>query len=311
MGMKSTSKKSVKFRNSAFADLMFYYGYKATRFFLRILPKPVINILSFCLARIIYLLNRTHRKIIFKNLEFFLSTSNSDKKKIAKFLYLRYTRYLFDMLGSEFRDPEKLRKIVKIENDEKIKESIAKDEKIIMISAHYGYWELIGQSLSAFYRPFLTVAQTLNNSKRLTEELNNYRKMYNMEVVNKNGAMRSVANALKNGKIVGFLTDQSPRTGVKVTFFNREIIWYESASRLAKQFDAVIYPTYITTKDFCTYTLFFLDAIRPDPSLDREEDVKRMAQLEAQSLEEAIGRDPSEYFWFHKRMKRQIKHFYV
>jgi lauroyl/myristoyl acyltransferase len=36
-----------------------------------------------------------------------------------------------------------------------------------------------------------------------------------------------------------------------------------------------------------------------------------MAQLEAQSLEEAIGRDPSEYFWFHKRMKRQIKHFYV
>jgi KDO2-lipid IV(A) lauroyltransferase len=311
MGTQSASKRSAKFRNSALADLMFYYGYKATRVFLRILPKYIVSVLSFCIARIIYFLNRTHRKIIFKNLDFFLSTSDYDKRKIAKLLYLRFTRYLFDMLGSEFRDPEKLRKIVKIENDGKIKESIAKNEKIIMISAHYGYWELIGQSLSAFYRPFLTVAQTLNNSKRLTDELNNYRKMYNMEVVNKNGAMRSVASALKNGKIVGFLTDQSPKSGVMVIFFNREIIWYESASRLAKQFDAVIYPTFITTKDFRIYTLFFLEPIRPDPSLDKDEDIKRMAQLEAQSLEEAIRRDPSEYFWFHKRMKRQIKHFYT
>ncbi|GHV03707.1 lauroyl acyltransferase [Campylobacterota bacterium] len=291
---------------------MLFYSYKTAQILLRLMPSFLRKALSFVIARIVYFCDTKHRKIVYKNLDYFLGdiSDKNEQKRIAKMVYLRFVRYLFDLISCKYRNAETLSDFVTAENDAQIRESIANNEKIIMITAHYGYWELIGQSFSAFYRPLASIAVALQDSKRLTAELDRYRERYKIETLPKKGAMRGIAAALKQQKIVGFLPDQSTQKGASVKFFGRDLVWQDSASRLAKQFDAVIYPAYITTDDFNRYTINFGDPIRPDCTMDKESDIARMAQLEVSSLEAAIRRKPDEYFWLHKRLKHQQKHFY-
>ena len=303
MQMKLKYKKNT-------VDFLIFTLFRFARFFLRLIPKIVLDKIVFGLSRFAYCVNVRHRRIIYKNLDYFLGVDKQQQKMIAKSVYLHFLHYVADMVKTEFRDKDQLAAMVKIENDAQIRQSIIDKEKIIMMSGHFGYWELIGQCLSAFYCPFVTIGQKLQNSKRLTDELNMYRKRSGMEVLKKRGAMRGISSALKHNKIVGFLTDQSTREGASVEFFGRELIYIESASRLAKKFNAVIYPTFITTRDFRSYTLFFLDPIRPDNTVDQDADIQRMVKEEAKSLETAVRRCPDEYFWFHKRMKHQIANFY-
>ncbi|MDR1911501.1 MAG: hypothetical protein LBQ52_04035 [Helicobacteraceae bacterium] len=293
-------------------DCLIYFGFLSLRSFLRILPLFAIRSFAFCLARFAYFVDRKHTRIIHKNLDYFLGDrySASERKKIAKAIYLRFANYLFDLLRSRKRDKETLKSIVKVENEVFLLEAIEKGEKIILLTAHYGYWELIAQYICAVYRPFVTIGQKLENSPRLSAELKRYREASGLEVIDKKGAMRSIARALKDDKIIGFLSDQSARSGAKVKLFDRDLIWFDSASRLAKSFGAIVIPCYITTEDFKSYTLFFSQPLRCDSSAEKEADIKRMTKLEALSLQSAIERNPEEYFWFHKRVKREIKGFY-
>jgi KDO2-lipid IV(A) lauroyltransferase len=293
-------------------DYLIFFAFRSLRFFSRLLPLRALRAFAFLLARFSYYADRKHTKIIHKNLAFFLGGVRDEKerKKIAKAVYYRFAIYLFDVLRSRGYDKNVLTSIVKVENEQAILNAINGGEKIILLTGHYGYWELVAQYICAVYRPFVTIGQKLQNSPKLTEELKKYRERSGLETIDKKGAMRSIARALKEGKIAGFLSDQSTKEGVKVKFFDRDLTWIDSASRLARQFGAIVVPCFITTDDFKSYTLFFSDPLRPDPNEEKERDIERMAALEALSLQRAIERNPEEYFWFHKRMKREIESFY-
>jgi KDO2-lipid IV(A) lauroyltransferase len=294
------------------SDNLLYFSYRALRFALIVTPKFIARATAFCLARLAYYIDRKHTMIIHKNLEFFLGDKYdlAARKKIAKAVYYRFLIYLFDILGSRGLSLSQLQAIVSVENEAILLDAIKRDEKIILLTGHYGYWELVAQYLCAAYRPFVTIGQKLHNSPKLTAELKRYRERSGLEVIAKKGAMRSIARALKEGKIVGFLPDQSTQKGVKAALFGRDLTWLDSASRLARQFGAIVIPCFITTDDFKRYSLFFMEPLRPDFNADKERDIERMVALEALSLQKAIERNPEEYFWFHKRMKREIEGFY-
>ncbi|MDR2151701.1 MAG: hypothetical protein LBO72_02665 [Helicobacteraceae bacterium] len=293
-------------------DNLIYFSYRVLRAALKITPDFIVKISAFCLARLAYYIDRKHTNIIHKNLAFFLGDRYdlAKRKKIAKAVYYRFLIYLFDILSFRARNADELKAIVSAENEEILLNAISSGEKIILLTGHYGYWELIAQYLCAVHRPFVTIAQKLRNSPKLSAQLKRYRERSGVEVIEKKGAMRSIARALKEGKIVGFLPDQSTQIGVKAKLFGKELTWLDSASRLARQFGAIVIPCYITTDDFKKYSLFFLEPLRGDQNAEKEADIKRMVAQEALSLQKAIERNPEEYFWFHKRMKREIEGFY-
>ncbi|MDR2639514.1 MAG: hypothetical protein LBC09_06750, partial [Helicobacteraceae bacterium] len=273
-------------------DNLLYFSLLALRAALRAAPKFIVRATAFCLARSAYYIDRKHTAIIHKNLEFFLGDRYdlAARKKIAKAVYYRFLIYLFDMLASRGGNLNQLRAMVSVENEAILLEAIKNGERIILLTGHYGYWELVAQYLCATYRPFVAIGQKLRNSPKLTAELKRYRERSGLEVIERKGAMRAIAKALKEGKIVGFLPDQATQNGVKAKLFDRDLVWLDSASRLARQFGAIVIPCFITTSDFKRYSLFFMEPLRPDLSADKERDIERMAALEALSLQKAIER---------------------
>lgn len=278
----------------------------------RLIPGFLKNPLILGIAKLFFALDRTHRKIVQKNLAACLQGhfTPAQQTQIARGCFYRYGRYIVDFVENPGRSKETLSKLVTPVNDAPLKALLAEGKKVISVTGHFGNWELIGQYISTHYRPVTGIGRKLNNSALLTMELDRYRRQFGIEILPRKGAVRGVAKAIKSGRLPGLLMDQSVKAGVKVRFFGREVTWIDTAARLAKQFDAALVPAYITTGDFKRYTITFNDPVFPDPDLEREADVARLAQIEASALEAAILKNPEEYFWFHKRFKHDYPGFY-
>ncbi len=174
------------------------------------------------LGQLAYRLDRRHRLVIRRNLAFYLGDRLDENRReaITRQLYERFLRYLFDVIEHDYRTKEQLGALVRVEDDTPLKSALERGDRVIILAAHYGHWELIGQYLCAFYRPFVGIAQRFSQSEKLTQELQDYRHRAGMEILPRKGAMRKIAQSLKAGKMVGFLPDQATRHGKPVLFFS-------------------------------------------------------------------------------------------
>lgn len=278
------------------------------------MPRFCKNMLADCLAFIIYIVDKKHRDIVHKNIDFFLDqiVAKDDIKSVSKQTYKMFARYMLDAIEGKTHTKESLDSIITPIGNELFDQMMKDGKKIITVTAHFGQWEFIAPYLISHYnKVFVTIGKRFGDSQKLTDALFDQREKSGIETHPKRGAMRALVKAMNDSsKLVGFLPDQSTSEGASVQFFGKEILWIDTMSRLARQFDATIFPIYIASNDMQNHNLIYLDPITPDLSIEKEQDIKRMAQLEASSLEKVIKDYPSNYFWFHKRAKREYPEVY-
>lgn len=291
-------------------DSLIFYSYKAVSFLLKLMPQFCIDLMANCLAKVVYIVDKKHRKIVFRNLEFFMPDLMEDHTKLAKNIYKRFARYLLDAVKGEVRTKSELGAIVSEHNPEIFQKFIDEKQKFIAVTGHFGHWELIPQYFSAHYKTFVGIGKRFGDSQKLTDELFEYRRKQGIEILPKRGAMREFVKAIKEDKLLGFLPDQSSSFGSTVEFFGKKIVWLDTASRIAKQFDIPVFPIYIVSDDMKNHRLIFFDPMFPDSTLEKEEDIVRLSQHQASSLEQIIKDYPDSYFWFHKRAKREYPEVY-
>jgi len=79
---------------------------------------------------------------------------------------------------------------------------------------------------------------------------------------------------------------------------------------LARRFDALIIPAFITTDDHLHYTITFYEAIKTEKTEDKDKDILVSVQKQAKITEEIIRERPEEWFWLHQRWKNQFEEYY-
>ncbi len=276
-------------------------------------PKKILNTILDFLAQILYLIDFEHRKIVKTNLDFAFGDklSEKEKEKITKKCYKNLVYNLADFVRNQGITKEELSKKIEFKNQEILENALKNGEKIILITAHYGNWELIPLSLAAFFAPMTAVGRPLE-SKVMDEILRRNREQFDIEMLNKKGAMRGLINALKNKRAVGLLVDQNTaqKEGILIDFFGKRARHTPSASLLARRFNAKIIPVFIQTKDYEKYTITFYEPIICPKTKNSEEDIKVCTQAQADITEKVIREKPDEWFWFHKRWKNQYEYIY-
>jgi KDO2-lipid IV(A) lauroyltransferase len=264
------------------------------------------------LGSLLYVLNLKHRRIIVKNLEFAMGDQLTPeaRENIAKQCYQRFLNYTANFIRISNDDESYLRSIVTFENEHFLTDALARNEKIILVSAHYGHWELILQAVGAFYAPISTIGERLMNSARLNDTLVTYRQKNNVEMFQKEGALIGLVKAMKKGRILAYLVDQNYKKGVEVSFFEKSVMHIQSASQLSRKFDALILPVFCTTDDFETYTIRFQEPYKCIKTADEKMDIVTCTQKQADIIQKAIEKRPYDYFWFHKKFKGKYPKIY-
>jgi len=235
-----------------------------------------------------------------------------EKKKILKACYRNLALNGVDFIRNQNSTKEEILNKVSFENEAVIKEALALKKPIILQTAHYGNWELLSLAVAAKYDSLSVVGRPLD-SPVMNQILTANREQFNIELINKRGAMRPMLKAAKAGRNLGLLVDQSTgsRTGVLVDFFGKKVRHTPAASIIARRVNGLIVPVFMTTVDHQHFTLTFYPSIEVAKTEDMEKDILEATQAQACVTEEAIRAKPDEWFWFHKRWKGEHAHAYM
>ncbi len=292
---------------------IYLFGFYIFHFIVKYTPDFLLHPVLNFLAWLIYIFDKKHRKIIKTNLDFAYGKNmdENEKERITKKCYKNLVYFLADFIENQGITKEKLAKKITFENEEILKNALKNGEKIILITAHYGNWELIALSMGAFFGKLTGVGRALD-SNHLDNILKKNREQFNIQMLKKNGAMKGMIQALKKGRILGLLVDQNTadKEGVLINFFGKKARQSHSTALLARKFNAVIVPAFITTNDYKNYKITFYDKITPVKSEDIDKDIKKLTQKQSDAIEKAIRKKPDEWFWFHKRWKNQYEKIY-
>jgi len=247
---------------------------------------------------IVYYLDFFRKPIVFKNLDIaFPKKSKKEKRKIAKNTYKNFAMFFEDTI--EFKkNPQKLNDI-KIINEEFLIEAINSNKPIILMTAHFGNWEIAPKVIYLKHKkPMAVIMREIENPK-INKFFKKIRGNEDIKLINKKGSSREIIKALvKEKRILGILIDQrsNAKTALKVKFFIPNTSFNPAVSKLAKATKAIVIPGFSYKKN----KEYVIEFKKPK---EFEGSIEEFTQWQADIIEEMIKHYPEQYYWFHNRWK--------
>lgn len=199
---------------------------------------------------------------------------------------------------------EEVRDAVEIENLEVLERIRAKGIGCIMVTGHYGNWEVFGAAFVEGGQPttFLVKEQKNPLVARLQDQI---RERGGIGIVKEGPVVaRGVLRALREHRMVGILPDQDARRhGVFVEFLGRVASTYKGPAFFAVRAGVPIVPAYVRRLPDGSHRGTLLEPIWPDPQRGEEEEIFRLTQAYSDAMTTWIRQHPEHYFWVHRRFK--------
>jgi Kdo2-lipid IVA lauroyltransferase/acyltransferase len=186
-----------------------------------------------------------------------------------------------------------------------VQQRLAEGRGVIAFTGHVGSWELAGGYLGARGVPIDAVARRMNNTL-FDEYLNQARRDVGMRVVYDDAAVRQIPRAMKEGRLVGLVADQGVMglASTFVTFFGRPAKTPRGPAVFALRYKVPILFISALLQPSGKYRLCVEEIPAVDTG-DRDADVDATVARFTAALERTVRRHPDQYFWHHRRWKRQ------
>ncbi|MBT5876627.1 MAG: lysophospholipid acyltransferase family protein [Candidatus Latescibacteria bacterium] len=173
----------------------------------------------------------------------------------------------------------------------------------ILITGHFGYWEMLGAAVGSLGYPITVVAKDQHNPL-VNSLIVQCRERLGMRVVPMSSATRGVLKSLSQNECVGLLVDQDAGPGgVFVDFLGREASTYRGPVVFAARTGAPIIPCFILKEGFERHRVVFEPAIDVVSTGNDEDDIVRYTQAYTEVLERYVRDYPDHWFWVHRRWK--------
>jgi len=186
-----------------------------------------------------------------------------------------------------------------------LERQFAEGRGVVCFAAHIGNWELSGGYVASRGLPVDAVARRMNN-RLFDAYVNAARTNLGMQVVYDSDAVRRIPRAMKEGHVIGLLADQGVMglASTFVPFFGRPAKTPRGPAVFALRFRVPIFFVAAVLQPSGKYRLH----VEEIPVVDtghREVDVDATVARFTQALERLVRRYPDQYFWQHRRWKRQ------
>ncbi len=175
---------------------------------------------------------------------------------------------------------------------------------VLLLTAHFGPWELLPLAAALFYEPIHVVARPMDNP-RLDDLLTALRERGGNQVIRKRDAVHGILQALRRGETVGILIDQhiSEREGVVVPFFGRPASTASAPALIAIRSGAAAIPVGIMRAARGRYTIRIFPEVEVRRSGDLKSDLVENTARFNLAIERMIRERPDHWFWVHRRWK--------
>jgi len=286
-------------------DALIYRFIRVFFIIIGLIPARAAARLSSVLGRIWFVVDRRHRKVAINNLTiaFGDEMSNVAIRRLARRNFIFLASILFD-IGWLVRVKKKdARPLFTIRGFDHLKAARKKGKGVLILTAHFGNWELlimaadlIGMPMSAVYRPL--------DFKPLNRFFVELRGRFGAKMFPKAGASLGILRSLRKNELVGILLDQNAnlRTGVFVDFFGKQACTNKGLSMLARSTGAPVIPAFLV-KHGGRFHVEFGPEIPTSRTGNLNADILTDTRNYNHVLESIIRKYPEQWFWVHNRWK--------
>ncbi len=248
---------------------------------------------------------RRDRRIALANLDLAFGSTRTAQEKhlIAQQAFTSFAQTGLDYFWFSQNREARLREwVVPDESAQKWMHPIG----FVAVTAHFGNWEILAWLFGLYGTKVSSVAKPVKNPF-INAEVNRIRMQSGQNIVPRDGALRALVRALKNGGTVALLLDQDTlpaEGGVFVPFFDVPVPISTAGAGLALKLKVPIVMLFGICRPDGRYHCYMPKAFLPNEveGMTTEELTAKITL----ALEEELRRNPGYWLWSYKRWKRRL-----
>jgi KDO2-lipid IV(A) lauroyltransferase len=224
--------------------------------------------------------------------------------------------HLFRLVTEIIQLPRKLRldnvvDFIQFRNKPDVVRALCSNRPVIVLSGHFGNWELAVSIFGLFGFRMGLVARELDNPY-LSRWFYQSRKFTGHRPISKNGGGGTMVAVLERGGSLAMLGDQDAgKSGLFVDFFGRPASSFKSIALLAIEYKALICVGYARRLEdqalpngLPRFELGCEEVVDP-LEFDSADAIRDITQRYTSALERVVRQSPEQYFWVHRRWKSE------
>lgn len=269
----------------------------------RILGARLSGRLAAALGRLVYRPLGIRRSVVEDQLrQAFPERDESWRQDVARASYEHLGREGMMLLRLSRLGPDEVIAATDVGGLDALRSAVEDGRGAVLVTGHFGNWEIGGASVAARGVPLDVVAQRQANP-HFDRLINRARERLGMTVIRRGGATKAALRSLRRGRAVALVTDQDARSrGVFVPFFGRPASTHRGPAVLALRTGAPVFMGTAVRRDDGRYDVTIREI--PVPSTDDpEEQADLLTAALAAALEAAVREAPGQYLWQHRRWK--------
>jgi len=226
--------------------------------------------------------------------------SGADLRRLGRRSFQHVGMNLVEICRYFFRPTDVMLSRVRVEGGEHLAAAAAHGRGVLILTAHYGNWELLAAAHTLSGLPLSIVTRPLDHPA-LDDLADRFRRRSGAELITKRQAVREVLAALRRNRMVGILLDQNATRaeGVFVPFFGSPASTSKGLALLALRTGAPVVPIFLRREPAGRHCMEVGPAL-PPPA---DGLVTTYTTTFNRVLEAAIRRAPEQWLWMHDRWR--------
>ncbi|MDJ0763760.1 MAG: lysophospholipid acyltransferase family protein [Myxococcota bacterium] len=254
------------------------------------------------LGRLWFHLVRIRRKTVLNNLALALPKQQDDHFDIARNAYSHFGISAMEFLKLRQMTNEQISARVHVHGAANYNAALARGAGVIVVTAHYGNFDLLACSQAASGAPLAIVSRELHHSgiSRFWMET---RHRCGLEIFPDKGAAKRILKWLRQGNVLGLTVDQRTpptRGGIRSPFMG-QMAWTTTApAMLAMRTGAPLLPVRIDRRWDGDHDIYIEPAIDTS-TLKNGDDIRAWVNEINEIVGAWVARRPDHWMWLHRR----------
>ena len=287
-------------------DWYYEFAAKLVGFCVSRLPRGITLVIGGWLGTLAFWLAPQQRELACDHLRSSLRLSDERRvRTIAKQCFQHLGKTVVEFMRFPRLGHKQIQRYVTFEGIEHVEQALAQGKGAIILTGHFGNWELLAASISATVAPLTPIVRKLR-SPRLNALVSHYREKAGYATIDRDTGIRQALQCLRRNELLGIVADvDTTVSGVFVDFFGRRAYTPYSPVAIALKTGAAILPTFIIRQPDGSHRAVIEPPLALKRTRTKEKDLVVNTQKFTKIIEAYIRQYPAQWIWMHRRWKTQ------
>lgn len=277
--------------------VLLYGSYRLLAVLIRSLPPGIGYRVAIWAGWLTYHSSPRTRRVLTHNVSHVLGP-NADPDRVqavVRKLCVNIAKGHYDLIRLNRLGDDEIMALVRIEGREHVDRALGEGRGVILVSAHLGNVDVVGQLPLVYGVPTTSVVQHIE-PERLFQYLRGLRESHGLRLIPSDGQMLELFRALKRGEIVCLVGDRAIGDNARlVDLFGSPTYITDGPVQLAVRTNTPLIPAYVQRLPDDTFLVHIEPPLELPRTGDREADVAAGMEMVIAVMERYIARHPEQW----------------